>query len=169
MRKFITVLLVVCLMVCTAGCNTKSTDIQKPVNFYYLRTKIEYSNPDSMIVSTVAESKGYENNYEHLIRKYLEGPSETKLKSPFPESTKLLELNCENNRVEITLSAQMAEIEGITLMLALACLTKTTAELTGIQTVQIQIAEHQINGKESITLSPNNFSYWDTVTANSIS
>ena len=169
MKKFIVFLLTACLLMYVTGCSGNSEDVRKPVNFYYLRTAVEYSNPESLIIPTITESEGYEKDYAHLINMYLAGPSESKLKSPFPEGTQLQELICENNRIQIILSEQMAELEGVSMMVAFACLTKTLAEMTGIQTVQIRIADHQINGEESITLSPNNFSYWDTVTADIVS
>ena len=57
----------------------------------------------------------------------------------------------------------MAILADASMTVALACLTRTVVELTGVKAVQISIQNNQINGSDTITLTLNNFAYFDDV------
>lgn len=165
MKKKLALILAVCMFICLCSCDTHSNDIQYPVTYYYLRQKVAYSSTDPLIVPYIAEGTGHEGDYQYLVGQFVSGSPESKYVSPFPAGTQLEELRLENKRVQVVLSSQMAELNSVSMMVAFACLTKTIADMTGIQTVQIRITDNLINGEESITLSPNSFSYFDSVAA----
>lgn len=168
MKKFFAFMLIICTLLSISACTSQKKTITSPVTYYYVQQQVDYSKPDNLIVPYIAESAGHEGDYKYLVGEYIATPPDAKFVSPFPVGTILEELRLENNRVQIVLSSQMAELSGVSMMVAFACLTKTVVGMTGIQTVQIQITDNLINGEESISLSPNSFSYWDSVTADGV-
>lgn len=159
MKKYFLTLLVVLLVL--SGCTAGNIRYDDPVKFYYIQNEVEYGTQSGVIKETTREAKGHRNDYTYLINQYLNGPISYDCISPFPAGTALEELSWDQNRVQIILSPHIATLSGADLIVACACLTKTVADITGIQTVQIRAQGSLLNGEEVLVLSTDSFDYWD--------
>lgn len=160
--KFIFILLSLALLI--TGCNQSHPTSANSVRYYYVNHEVEFGTESGIIVPTVREIEGRSDDYFYLVSQYLNGPTSYDCISPFPAGTALEELNWDQNRVQIVLSPQITTLSGLDLMVACACLTKTVAELTGINTVQMRSSGGLLNGEQTITLTSDSFMLWDQST-----
>ena len=153
------------LSVLLAACGDQSTNYESPVTFYYIQNELEFGTESGVIIATTRESKGHTDDYDYLITQYLNGPTSYDCISPFPAGTTLEELHWDSNRVQVVLSPQITTLNGVDLMVACACLTRTVSEMTGINTIQIRSSSGLLNGESLLTLTPDSFNYWDQATS----
>ncbi len=160
MKKIICIITAAVFIFLLAGCDRTSDTASNTVVFYYIYNEIEYGTSSGVITPTTVEVEDV-GNYEQLLAKYFNGPTNYDCISPFPAGITLEELEISHNKAQILLSPHMATISGSPLTVALACLTRTVIEMTNVQTVEIRIQNNQINGADSLILSLNNFTYFD--------
>lgn len=159
-------LITVALIFLLTGCTKAPDTDSNTVVFYYIYKEIEYGTSSGVIRPSVVEVKEDFGNYEKLLAKYFNGPTNYDCISPFPAGITLEGLEIDRNKAQILLSPHLATISGSQLTVALACLTRTVIEMTDVQTVEIRIQDNQINGADSLTLSLNNFTYFDDTKSN---
>ena len=87
-----------------------------------------------------------------IINKYLQGPNTDECVSPFPAGVSVLSIEQHDSKLSIQLSAPFAELSGIDLTLACACLSKTIMQLTQCTTVEISVPGATLNGSASIIM-----------------
>ena len=162
MKRYICFVLAAVLVLSLCGCASPDNNTN-PVVFYYINNEIEYGTESGVITSTVANVNIDPSDYESLLKLYFNGPTNYECISPFPAGTTIEEFSVEGQRAHILLTPHMATIQDAEFTVALACLTRTVIELTGVDTVQIRILKNTILGEESITLSLNSFDYSDNV------
>lgn len=160
MKKIICIILILSAVL-LSGCDQKKTEPSDTVLFYYAHNEIDYGTTSGVITSTVADLKNVPKDYRKILEKYFNGPTNYDCISPFPAGIALEDLQISNDKAEILLSPHMATLSGTSMTVALACLTRTVIELTGVTTVQIRILNNTINGSDSVTLALNSFLYWD--------
>jgi len=152
------------LLLFLSGCTSEYAMIDVPVKFYYVYNQVEFGTESGVIKETVREAKGHRDDYAYLINQYLNGPITYDCISPFPAGTTLKELNWDQNRVQIVLSPEITTISGMDLIIACACLTRTTADIFGVNTVQIRASSGLLNGEEMLTFQTESFRYLDQAT-----
>ena len=162
MKRLICLILVVITLL-FSGCSQNADHATDTAIFYYAHNEIEYGSASGVITSTVADLKGVPKDYRRILEKYFNGPTNYDCISPFPAGIMLEDLQISNDKAEILLSPHMATLSGTSMTVALACLTRTVIDLTGVTTVQIRIQNSKINGADSITLALNSFLFWDDV------
>lgn len=151
MKKVIVFALAVLLLFTFLGCNKEQDDIEVPVKFYYRNAAISYNSDQAVICSETQESNGYD--LTGIINKYLQGPNTDECVSPFPAGVSVLSIEQIDSNLLIQLSAPFAELSGIHLTLACACLSKTIMELTQCTTVEISVPDATLNGSSSIIMN----------------
>lgn len=161
MRKLICYITAGVLIILSTGCN-KAPDLNSnTVVFYYIYNEIEYGTSSGVITPTIVETQEDTGDYEKLLKRYFRGSTNYDCISPFPAGITLEELQIYHDKAQILLSPHLATISGSQLTIALACLTRTVIEMSNVKTVEIRIQNNQINGADSLTLSLNNFTYFD--------
>ena len=140
MKRIILFLLLLSLTLSCLGCQG-GTDAEHA--FYYLRTEnsIAYGKEDALIAAE-SQDLGQDMDLEDILRLYLNGPAEEKLRSPFPKETQLLSVAEESETLTLVLSLEFSTLDGIQLTLAGACLTATCHDLTGIETIRVCSGEN---------------------------
>lgn len=158
MKKLICILLVLMTVLNVAGCN-RSVPVES-VAFYYPRSIFNYYTEDAVIA---AEERRAENfTAEELLSLYLLGPETIEsLTNPFPANTKILLFELQDTVLKVVLSNEFAQLEGIALHLACACLGKTSMALTDAQTVEISCVTALLDGKSIITVDASTFLLYD--------
>ena len=163
MRKLICFFATIITVFSLFGCSVSPIEEGNSVVFYYIHNEIEYGTDSGVITPAVVNVNVKPDNYDALLTLYFNGPTNYECISPFAAGTTFVELGIANNKAQITLSPHMATLDNSTLTVALACLTRTIVEMTGVDTVQIRIQNSKIYGEESVTLSLNSFAYFDDV------
>lgn len=164
MRRFFCLLVVIILALLFFGCDTPPVNDDKSVVFYYVHNELEYGTESGVIKSTVANVDVESDDYTAILALYFNGPTNYECISPFAAGTTMEEFGVDGNKAQVILSPHMATLNDSALTVALACLTRTIVELTGVSTVQVRIQNCKIYGEDSITLSLNSFNYFDDIT-----
>ena len=140
MRRAVTTLLILCLLVSLAGC---MPDEEPVYTFYYLRTPetIRHGSEDALVAPVTMEIASPDAELEYLLQLYLDGPTKTNFLSPIPKSTYLLSTLWEEDILVLVLSREFSQLENIRLTLAGCCLTATCHALTGAEAVRIRSGE----------------------------
>lgn len=162
MKKMICILLVLALMLPLAACSEKQEPVQKPVTFYYCRTTPVYGVEDGLIAGETRESAGYEDNLLGLLNRYVSGPVSTDLVRPFPFAARILTYSVEEDAIFMDVSDTFTVLKDTELTLAMACLTKTIYEITGIGTIYVKAETRKFDGIEMITMRIENIYLLDS-------
>lgn len=160
MKKFICLLMTVVLCAGLCACRRESVKLQEPVNFYYRNSTVTYGDADSLISAQESESAGYEDLVD-LLNEYLKGPESSEFDTTFPASTKVLDLTVQGDTAYLGMNDSLSRLSGIDLTIACACITLTTAELTGVDTVTISASNETLDGAASITMNVNDLIFSD--------
>ena len=150
MKRIMSIFLI--LSVCLGLCACRpDTNIEQPVNFYYRNAEVTFGTENGVISAFIAESAGYDGTLE-LLNAYLKGPDDESLHATFPPNTEVLDLHILGSHAQLRMNDALARYSGIDLTVACACLTMTTIELTGVDTVTIAAASQPLDGAAAITM-----------------
>lgn len=164
MKKIISFLLVIALLLTFAGCAGNREKILSPVSMYYLRNEFTYGSADSVITPEVRDGDPYNNDAKTILSAYLLGPKSDDLRSPFPKNTRLLQLTMNDNTAQLVLTNTFASLNGIQLTLACVCLAQTVMSLTGVASVQISADSELLGGNKSITIDSDSINLTESLT-----
>lgn len=161
MKRVIAIILLLVCVLSFFGCQDRYSEVQVPVTVYYKRAQMDYGTPDGVITTAVLESAGHETDIVFLLQQYLCGPESSELSPTFPAQTRLISYHLEGLTAKIVLSDQLAQLTGIELSIACACLSKTIMSLTGCQEVIISAEHEQLDNNHYITVSSNSYLFQD--------
>ena len=165
MKRMTSILLILALLPALVGCSPKAEPPQSPVTFYYPADDTIYDGKTAVIHQEIRDAAGYEEDIEGLLNLYLKGPASESLRSPFPRQVKVTRYSTNSNTINLVLSSEFAQLSGIDLTLACACLANTLFELTQLERVQFFATDSQLDGQDSITLDRNDIYLADTLPA----
>lgn len=141
--------LVLCVLVLT-GCAPK---LQDPGNFYYRRTEAQFQDADSVIAAEERELKGLRGDLDALLSAYFSGPQTSGLENPFPRDTRLLDWNLTGTNLQLSLSRDFAQLSGVDLTIACACIYRTFTELTDVSSIRVRAEGALLNGSAYLYLN----------------
>ena len=151
MKQLICILLLAALLL--PGCANQEPEYVAPVNFYYPKTTVTYFTADGVISKEIREAQGYGQDYAQILALYLQGPESDGLQQIFPQDVTLIQLDLSSEGATVVLNDAMAQLSGVDLSIACACLTATVCELTGVQAVTIQAQSQLLDGSKTITMT----------------
>ena len=136
MKRFLILILLVCLLTGTVGCARSN---ENTCTFYYLRTEesIQYGQADALMAPVELEISGQNAELDYLLQLYLDGPTEANYYNPIPSGTYLLRAAEDDGSLVLVLSQEFTELDHIRLTLALSCLAATCHSLTGMEAIQV--------------------------------
>lgn len=150
MKKFLCPFLAILLL---CGCDYPNQSIEKPISFYYISQNTEYQPGQSLIREQIVEGADMGNTLDAILTAYLIGPDpDTQLQSPFPTGTALISVNRSGEILYVKLSGRFAQLSGIQLSVACACITKTCISLCDAKYVRIQAVGGTLDGAEYIQM-----------------
>lgn len=150
MRKWIAFILAAALCLGLWGCS-KQSQYESPVQFYYCAQELSYTVGSAAIRHETREGAGM-GSLEQVLGIYLAGPESEGLRSPFPAGVKLVEVRQEADTLYVTLSAGLARLSGLELVIACGCITMTCLSLTDAETVSIQAENALLNNQQAIVM-----------------
>lgn len=159
MKKQLSLLLILALLLSLLGCNSESYD--DPGHFYYKRTQSLFEGSEGIIAPEVREMKDLRGNTERILQTYLQGPQSDDLESPIPRDTEILEWKMIHSSLHINFSSSFAQLSGVDLTIACACIAKTCMELTDAKTVRIRADGVLLNGSTYVVINEENLKLED--------
>ena len=164
-----------CLLICCAmmaslcACSPQQEEFVDPIKLYYLQIQpqdhIHHGSADSIIAPEIREGYRLRNQTTLLLDTYLTGPATEFCRSPFPAGTRLIGFTMDGKKLSVTLSDEIAQLGGIELILACACLSRTCLELWDFDEVQIMAETAQLDGKAMIIMNKTNYLLTDDTVA----
>ena len=164
MKKLTLCILLFCLILPCFGCSNQES-VKTPVLYYYCRSELSYDGAGSVITPEQRESAGHEEDIPYLLGQYLSGPKSSTLLQTFPTGTKLVSFTLEEKEAEVILNDGFAELSGMELTIACACITMTVTGLTEAETVHIRTESELLNNMEKITMSKDDLLLFDSSAA----
>lgn len=156
MKRYFLILLAVSCLAGLWGCSANHAP-EKPVTVYYKRAELIYGSSDSVIAPTIMEGFGHESDVEYLLNQYLLGVDDPQFTATFPDGTALVSFRLDALTAKVTLSDQFAQISGIDLSIACACIAQTVMSITGCQEVIISADTAMLDGSNFITLTSGSY------------
>lgn len=153
MKRIACFLFAVILLSSTCACSAKESDMQVPAFFYYCTATISYDSDTGVIASEVRETEGFGGDLMSILNLYLQGPLSNQLSSPFPNGSRVEWLNQIGPEITLIVNQPFAQLTGIDLTLACACLSKTLFSLTDAQTLKIHGGHTNLDGNDYIILT----------------
>ena len=166
MKRMICLLLSLSLLLGLPACAHHVDAPKEPVRFYYPRhiDHFQYSDPDGVITHELRESAGYTERYTYLLNLYLRGPVTQELQDPFPVGTSVLSLELDPSSAELILTDSFAQLSGMDLTVACACLTLTVHGLTGAETLTITTQNRKLEPDGKIVMKLSDILFMDNST-----
>ena len=159
MKKRGLILFVIVALIALWGCQqtAEPTPSGTVTRFYYktLGEKLEGERPAANFEER--SITGIEADYFQIFESYLKGPQDSFLESPFPKSVRLVSAKMVGSQLNLVLSENYADLSGVDLMLACACITLTGLELPGVESVAIRAQNRTLNGKWEIVMNQDKF------------
>lgn len=156
MKQWLAVML--CLLLLT-GC-TGSFSSDEP-HFYYLKNDISFSGSASVIASEFFSNIDTSTDLLPIMEEYLKGPDSGFLHSPFPENIQIFLAEQRDRTVILEFNDALAELTGMDLTLACACVAMTCLELTDADNVSIRARGATLDGAAQITMDADSLLLWD--------
>lgn len=154
MKKTLCILLSITLLVTMFGCQID--DNNNAHTFYYPRSDYGYDALEGKFHKSAIKGESREvissQSLLETINVYLSGPITQDLTNPYPKQMSLETVSIVGRTLYITVSDHLSELTGIQIMIACACLGKTSMELTNTNCVVISCEKALLDGKKSITL-----------------
>ena len=158
MRKFAIILLVLITGLFSASCSSNvSQGDENSVQFYYRRDPIDFNSETGVIAPEYRILENKNDTLESLLNIYFCGPVERGFESPFPEGLYAESVILNGNRLHLTLSGVLSDLNGLDLTIACVCIEKTIKQYVDVEYVHI-VFENGTSGKRnSITIGPNSY------------
>lgn len=149
------------LPLCFCGC-AQNTAPSEGTQFYYPTTVVSYGTESSAIAYELREYT--ELPTQEIIALYLQGPRQEGLRCPFPSECTLINLQLSEEEAALVLSDSYAELSGLELSIANACLAKTVIGLTGSTTVVLCCETKPLAGEARISITQQDLILFDEST-----
>lgn len=154
MKRMTALLIILAIVFPLRACSVKEEMSQDQVCFYYCHTKFSYDGTAGSVISPeTREAAGHRNDLSYLLSLYLRGPEDPAFTSPFPSGVTLVDVLQDGNTLHITLNNKFADLSGLDLAIACACLTKTCLGLGDIDSVCIYAEDALLNGEHFIEMN----------------
>lgn len=126
MKRILTCLIALGLLLTGCGAGGGDSADGMKLNFYYC---VEGTDQLTSTVSVEPEQREVTfYTLAQMMEAYLAGPSSDRLRSPFPDGTKMLSLKEGEDGLEITMSGSFFTLQGIELSIESYCLGRTVCE-----------------------------------------
>lgn len=146
--------LLLCLALLLAGCggDEQTEKIRSPYTYYYRTAEVDYTTEDGVIRGETRDISGHEEDPAWILEDYFEGPQREDLVSPFPKDLAVLDYQEKEGTAFLRLSGEFANLSGVELSVAAACIARTLFGREEVSSVSITAEGGLLDGKQSLTL-----------------
>lgn len=149
MKRTVSVLLAIALLLTGSGCGRKHDDFEQPVSFYYMSLDTE----ESVFAAETREAKSYVSDLLTLTNHYFVGPVNEAYVNVFPVGLYAISLTDEGDRLVVTVSDELSTLSGLELSIACTCIAMTLFDITGIEKVEIMAENELLDSKKSVIIT----------------
>ena len=100
------------------------------------------------------DSQSLETQAEILMNALLAGPTDQELETPFPEGTRLLDVEIRGSHASVNVTTAYRNLSGIALTLADYCITLTLTQLSAIRSVSVLVRGQELSYRDSQRFAP---------------
>ena len=137
MKRFFCLFITLLTLFLFPACRSNTGNSSDLVRFYYPRIDPTYASEDSVIASEVQDELSRSSNLAYLLAHYLNGPTDNRLYSPFPNGLRIEDLQMLNDELTVTFTTHLTELTDYELTKACACFAMTCMDLTNAGEVTI--------------------------------
>ncbi len=152
MKRFICLILALCILLC--GCGFFGERVREPVTFYFLCSNYQ-EDLCCVIVPEEREGAGHTSDLAYMMALYQMGPSAEDVVSPLPTGTSIVS-HMESGQIFLELSDAAYSLSDLEYSLACACLTLTCLDITEAEYVTVTC------GSRSKTMTRDSLVMYDT-------
>ena len=153
MKRYISLLLAIVLLISFWGCDKRSDDFERPATFYYPQAQSSLDLSESMFRGEIRETAHCNGKLEEILNIYLSGPTTDNCVSPFPANLFTLSVVQKESTVTVTLSNAFSQLEGFDLSIASICISMTLFELVDCEEVVLRTNGDSLSDKNAIVIS----------------
>ena len=157
MKRFFSLLLVLCLLGSLWGCSFSGNSKDQAV-FYYCQKDYAFGAENGVITAEERDVTGHAGDISYLLSLYLMGPLDEELSFPFSGRTRLLGIEMVENTLCVELTDLGKSLTDSQFTLGCACLTMTCLELTDASQVTIT------SGERTVTMDESCLTLYDSIT-----
>ena len=159
MKRLTAIFLLLVLAAGLFGCQTR--ELRSPGSFYYCRRDPVYAGTDGVIAPEQRELAGIEEDLDAIVALYFQGPASQELESLIPADCPPSQWHRDGETLHLHFPEQLAELTGVELTLASACLARTFLGLTGCTTLILTAEGRRLNGETAMELTLEELSLHD--------
>lgn len=151
MKRLTAILLILSLAAGLFGCSAR--ELRSPTSFYYYRSAPVFTGTDGVIFPETRELAGIEEDLDAILTLYFQGPESKELENLIPADCPVPSWNLDGDTLRLHFTEELADLSGVELTLAAACLTRTFLELTGCRTLILTAEGRRLNGETSMVMT----------------
>ncbi|MBQ4551268.1 MAG: GerMN domain-containing protein [Oscillospiraceae bacterium] len=159
MKRLTAIFLLLVLAAGLFGCGTE--ELRSPASFYYYRSDPVFAGTDGVICPETRELAGMEDDLDAILELYFQGPESRDLENLIPERCPVPQWHLDGDTLHLHFTRELADLTGVELTLASACLTRTFLELTGCRKLILTAEGSRLNGETSMVLTLDGLSLRD--------
>ncbi len=152
MKRLIPLLLALSLLCACARTQTETEKASARTLQFYYRTAETYYGTSSGVIAAEPRQVPPSATKDLILALYLQGPLEDNYISPFPENLTIDSCNVEGDVAYVTLGDAFLDLTGVDRTIAEACLVRTIAACTGVQSVSLQSETEELYTGEDFLL-----------------
>ena len=160
MMKVCKILLCLLFLFVCVGC-TPRQNLQKPVIFYYCLNDIDHIEERAVFGTEKREGASFTGDISALINTYLQGPESDELYSPFPEGSRVTNIEHEGNVLTLYLSREFNNLPLEKLSLAVSCMVRTVYDNSTFLVIVLKPDGAFVDGSTYKTYTADSFLYAD--------
>lgn len=145
----------------TACQKEKMPELLHPVQFFYKTAETTFEGEYGVIAPEQREANGHEEDLQWLLEAYFAGPQGDTLVAPFRSETTLTDCSLEDGVLSVTVSSHLAELGGVDLTVACACIAMTCLEFADVDSVQISAENTLLEGRSAIVITRSDIALMD--------
>lgn len=163
MKKIRYIAAALCLLLSLSACSYNGDTVR----FYYLHnSEWSYIAPtDNFYTTELRDVSGHTEDLRYLLNLYLRGPLDDTMRCPFPEGTRLVQLESHAQRLYIELSEEFAQLRDIDLTNACACISLTCFQLSDANQITILTPATDTSSAVEVTMRRSSLTLSDTLTS----
>lgn len=151
MKRLISILLIFTLAFGLFGCQRR--EMRAPHSFYYYRSDPVFAGTDGVIAPETRELAGIEDDLDAILELYFRGPESRELENLIPEDCPVPTWEREGDTLRLYFDQELADLGGVELTLAAACLSRTFLTLTGCERLILTADGRRLNGETAMELT----------------
>lgn len=160
-KRILSFFLLAAFLLSLCGCGGKNVSYSNPIDFYFLDAEEQFGAQTGALAQETVDLLTNDVQIQQILDRYLKGPTEDGLRSPFPAGLKAEVESLQDGELDIRLSSEFDALSGVSLTLAAACLTMTLTQISGVDSVMLETGSGVLSQQANEAYSARRFLFYD--------